>query len=197
MPNKNAMMGHTILAPVNQPKQCCICMDETKIIVPHPCKICSENSWTVCKDCSQKLDKCPICREIIQNDNINSIQSNNDEIYSTTNQCLLWSLAILQFMIYYICLVYIGKLYYYIICSIHCNTFSLKKIQEYKCYHVSDPNFLTNYSKIVSETVIGIIISATLFGIYKGIRLCWRKCKNPEPIVNNSIIERPVEIEEV
>ena len=56
MSNKNAMMGDTIVVPVNQPKQCCICMDETKTIVPHPCKICSENSWTVCKDCSQKLD---------------------------------------------------------------------------------------------------------------------------------------------
>ena len=147
-------------------------MDEIKIGVPHPCKICSENSWTVCKDCSQKLDKCPICREIIQNDNINSIQSNNDEIYSTTNQCLLWSLVILQFMIYYICLVYIGKLYYYIICSIHCNTFSLKKYKNINVITFLILISLLIIQKIVSETVIGIIISATLFGIYKGIRLC-------------------------
>ncbi len=174
---------------------CCVCMDESKTIIPHPCKTCSENSWIVCNECSKKLKKCPICRQIIQNDNdLSTNNSYRNERRFVINQCLLWLIAIIQVLFAHTCLVYTGKLYYYIICSIHCNTFSLKKIQECKCYHVSEPNFLINYSKIVSETVIGIIIAATFLGIYKGIRLCYLNCVRQERVINNEDLEEQEEV---
>lgn len=185
------------IIPVKQTKQCCICMDETKTIVPHPCNTCSENSWFVCDECSQKLKKCPICRKIIQKNNSDNNEIYNNESNFMIKQCLFWLIAIIQVLAVYVCLVYTGKLYYYIICSIQCNTFSLKKMQEYECYHVSEPNFLTNYSQIVSETVIGIIITAILFGIYKGIKLCYWKYIVENRIVDNTNAERQIEIEEV
>jgi len=188
-------MGETIVIPVKQAELCCVCMDENKTIVPHPCRTCSENSWIVCNECSEKLEKCPVCREIIQNSNDSDtdIPYSNDR-YFLINQCLFWLLAIIQVLVVYVCLVYTGKLYYYIICSIHYNTFSLKKMQEYECYHVSKPNFLTNYSKIVSETVIGIIIAATLFGIYRASRICYLKYVTRDRTANNPSTHQQEEV---
>ena len=188
-------MGETAIIPVSQVEICCVCMDENKTIVPHPCKTCSENSWIICNECSQKLKKCPICRQDIQNSNdLDTNNSYSNERAFMINQCLFWLLAITQVLIIYVCLVYTGKLYYYIICSIHCNTFSLKKMQEYDCYHVSKPNFLTNYSRIVSETVIGIIIAATLFGIYRAFRICYLKYVTRDRTANNPITHQQEEV---
>ena len=128
--------------PANDDKLCIICKDEEKSAKNNNCITCKNDSWFICTDCKDKLEKCPVCRRdleknstnycntsciIIDCSNLDSKCPNLDSKCSNINckkifqDCYKFIYTIIKIITKIFIVIYVGKIYIYIWCTSTCD----------------------------------------------------------------------------
>ena len=149
-------------------ESCIICMNQDSIANLHPCSVCVKDAWKICRECSDKIDTCPVCRTAINPVNPNiiikiNIQVNNNSLYfsylKSMSECLYLSL---RPPVLFILGVYLGKVYIYLYCSGTCS-----EREDYdKCFcrnYAHQDGYFTNFKYCILEFILCVVASAIMF----------------------------------
>jgi len=65
---KDYLLSGPLTTPHDQQQSCIICLNDTfdvDLFVPHGCKTCRADAWSICKSCHDRLADgiCPVCRD--------------------------------------------------------------------------------------------------------------------------------------
>ena len=145
--------------------RCAICLEDNNILDTHPCTRCSKDAWKICKDCLSQINDCPVCR-------LKNINNNNETARTSQLRLFLEKLCeCLQFPAFFICIIYLGKVYIYVSC--HISKCPPEEDDKCLCHRFLErDNYWGDFRYCISEMIIGLIYTCILAG------LCLCCCKS-------------------
>lgn len=167
---------------------CIICMDEKNIAQTHNCCICTKDAWKICDNCKNKTSQCPVCRTFVNpisshnvviempNFTRQRIQRRNYDVIRTGSNCKkiceCFIFCIQRAALIFVVL-YLGKFYIYAYCAGTCDTDNRyttnpetgKVTDKCTCYnYVNVDNYWGRFDRLFVELLLGIAVTAVLFG---------------------------------
>ena len=146
--------------------QCIICMNEEKKSFKNLCNQC-KTDWEICTECNDKIDKCPICNNTnyknkIKNNNKINIQNNKYYIFLSKFLEFLWLLT--KYILYFIIIVYIGKLYIFWYCTGTCPKEDENDSKKCLCgKYARQDNYWEKFNYCILDFLCCVIVSSILY----------------------------------
>lgn len=144
--------------PISRNDNCIICMNTEKIGKNHPCSRCSKDAWKICDECLTRINNCPVCR-------LENIRNNSNNNQPTQGRLFLKGFCqLLQSIAFFTSIIYLGKVYIYLLCL-------TKKCHEEEkdnclCHRYLDrDNYWLNFNYCISEFIIGIMFTCLILGM--------------------------------
>ena len=136
---------------------CIICMNTEKIGKNHPCPRCSKDAWKICDECLTRINNCPVCR-------LENIRNNSNNEPTQGRLFLKGFCPLLQLIAFFTGIIYLGKVYIYLLCI------TKKCYEEEKdnclCHRYLDrDNYWLNFNYFISEFIIGIMFTCLILGM--------------------------------